>query len=241
MGFHQSVLQAGKKGAPAPRPADTGGATRAGVVPFTPGLKGAGGDLARSIGRISNIESGGLADPYQTGNLAGASSAFGRYQFTRGTWIGTYRRLNPNTKESDKQIWAKRTNPALQDRLMVKLTQDNAAGLRRAGLPVNDATLYLAHFAGLGGATKLLRADANTPVERVLEKDQIDANASVLRGRTVGQVAQWAAEEMSGAAPSGGPTEPEHLSRLVSILVPHPLLRLRGSTRRTSISLTPRW
>jgi hypothetical protein len=203
VGFYQSVLQAGKKGAPAPRPADTGGATRAGVVPFTPGLKGAG-DLARSIGRIANAESGGLADPYQTGNLAGASSAFGRYQFTRGTWIDTYRKLNPGTKESDKQIWAKRTNPALQDRLMVKLTQDNASGLERAGLPVNDATLYLAHFAGLGGATKLLRADANTPVDRVLGEDQIDANASILRGRTVGQVAQWAAGKMSGAVPSGG-------------------------------------
>lgn len=207
VGFKEAMFRASeqavaaRRAAKAPARTDTS-AARAGVVAFTPGLKGAG-DLARSIGRIANAESGGLADPYQTGNLAGASSAFGRYQFTRGTWIDTYRKLNPGTRESDKQIWAKRTNPALQDRLMVKLTQDNAAGLRRAGLPVNDATLYLAHFAGLGGATKLLRADANTPVERVLKEDQIDANASILSGRTVGQVAQWAAGKMSGAAPSG--------------------------------------
>lgn len=180
-------------------------AKRAGVTtPTAAAAAPAQGGLASTIARIGGAESGGVANPYQTPNLAGASSAFGKYQFTRDTWIDTYRKLNPKTGLSDDRIWAQRTNPELQERLMVKLTQDNSAKLEKAGLPVNDGTLYLAHFLGSGGATKLLRADANTPADRVLTQDQINANPTILKGKTVGQVAQWAAGKMGGAAPAGG-------------------------------------
>jgi hypothetical protein len=179
-------------------------AKRAGVTTPAAGAAPAQGGLSSTIARIAGAESGGVANPYQTPNLAGASSAFGKYQFTRDTWISTYRKLNPRTGLSDDRIWAQRTNPELQERLMVKLTQDNSARLEKAGLPANDATLYLAHFLGSGGATKLLRADANTPVDRILGQDQINANPTVLRGKTVGQVAQWAAGKMGGAAPATG-------------------------------------
>ena len=180
-------------------------AKRAGVTtPAATAAAPAQGGLSSTIARIAGAESGGVANPYQTPNLAGASSAFGKYQFTRDTWISTYRKLNPRTGLSDDRIWAQRTNPELQERLMVKLTQDNSAKLEKAGLPANDATLYLAHFLGSGGATKLLRADANTPVDRILGQDQINANPTVLRGKTVGQVAQWAAGKMGGAAPATG-------------------------------------
>jgi hypothetical protein len=181
-------------------------AKRAGVATPAATAAPAQGGLSSTIARIAGAESGGVANPYQTPNLAGASSAFGKYQFTRDTWISTYRKLNPRTGLSDDRIWAQRTNPELQERLMVKLTQDNSAKLEKAGLPANDATLYLAHFLGSGGAAKLLRADANTPVSRILGADQINANPSVLRGKTVGQVAQWAASRMGGAAPAGAPT-----------------------------------
>lgn len=179
-------------------------AKRAGVAaPTAAAAAPAQVGLASTIAKIGGAESGGVANPYQTPNLAGASSAFGKYQFTRDTWIETYRKLNPKTGLSDARIWAQRTNPELQERLMVKLTQDNSAKLERAGLPVNDGTLYLAHFLGSGGATKLLRADANTPADRVLTQDQINANPTILKGKTVGQVAQWAAGKMGGAAPAG--------------------------------------
>lgn len=158
--------------------------------------------LTTTIAKIGGAESGGVANPYQTPNLAGASSAYGKYQFTRGTWIDTYRKENPRTGLSDARIWALRTDPQLQERLMARLTQDNSATLSKAGLPINDATVYLAHFLGSGGAIKVLQADANTPVERLLTKAQVDANPTVLRGKTVGQVAQWAAGKMGGAAPA---------------------------------------
>jgi len=161
--------------------------------------------LSTSIAKIAGAETGGVANPYQTPNLAGASSAFGKYQFTKGTWVNTYRKLNPKTGLSDDRIWALRTNPEMQERLMAKLTQDNAAALTGAGLPVSDATLYLAHFLGPKGAQTLLNADANTPVEQLPGfAAAIKANPTVLRGKTVGQVAEWAAGKMGGAAPAGG-------------------------------------
>ena len=158
------------------------------------------GPLGGVIAKIGTVESG---NNYQTPNLAGASSAYGKYQFTKGTWIDTYRKVNPNTGLSDARIWALRTNPEMQERLMQKLTADNAAALGKANIPVNASTSYLAHFLGSGGAVKLLRADANTPVEQILTKDQINANASILRGKTAGQVAQWAATKMEGGAAPG--------------------------------------
>jgi hypothetical protein len=179
-----------------------------GAVPTATVAAPAQGGLVSTKAVIAGAETGGVAsaggDPYQTPNLAGASTAYGKYQFTRPTWIGTYRKLNPRTNLSDDRIWAQRTNPELQERLMDKLTQENSASLKSAGLPVNDATLYLAHFLGSSGANKLLRADANTPVERILGKKAINANPTVLSGRTVGQVAQWAVGKVGGAAPAGG-------------------------------------
>lgn len=163
--------------------------------------------LGDIITKIRQAETGGLANPYVS-NLAGASSAFGPYQFTKKTWIGTYRKLNPNTGLSDNSIWALRNRPELHDRMMQKLTADNAAALESAGIPVNAPTAYLAHFLGSKTAVKLLRADGNTPVERILTADQINANPTVLRGKTAKQVAQWAVGKTEGgAAPTTGDTQ----------------------------------
>jgi hypothetical protein len=172
------------------------------VAPTAPTAAPAG-PLAGIITQIKQAETGGLANPYVS-NLAGASSAFGPYQFTRGTWISTYRKLNPGTGLSDDKIWAQRTNPEMNERLMQKLTADNAASLERAGMPVNAPTAYLAHFLGAGTAVKLLQADQNTPVESLLSKKQVDANPTVLKGKTVGQVAQWAVGKTSGGGQPAG-------------------------------------
>lgn len=192
-GFYRGLVKANQLAQEQPA------APRAAAPTPTP-TAGPAGPLGNVIARIGAVESG---NNYQTPNLAGASSAYGKYQFTRGTWIDTYRSLNPRTGLSDARIWALRTNPELQERLMQKLTADNAAALGKANIPVNASTSYLAHFLGSGGAVKLLRADANTPVERILTKDQIDANPTILRGKTAGQVAQWAAAKIEGGAVPG--------------------------------------
>jgi hypothetical protein len=162
------------------------------------------GPFAGIIAQIGAAETGAVANPYQTPNLAGASSAYGKYQFTRDTWISAYRRENPNTGLSNDKIWARRTDPELQERLMARLTQDNANTLTGAGIPVNAPTAYLAHFLGAKTAIKLLQSDRNAPVESVISKKQVDANPTVLKGKTVGQVAEWAVGKTSGGGQPAG-------------------------------------
>ena len=85
-------------------------------------------------------------------------------------------------------------------RQMVELyAQENAAFLQRMGVQLNDANLYLAHFLGPQGAANLLRAAPNTPVDQILGADQINANRSILQGKTAGQVRSWAQGKMGGS------------------------------------------
>jgi hypothetical protein len=162
------------------------------------------------LAKVAAAETGGLANPYVS-NLEGKSSAFGPFQITRGTWIDTYRKLYPNTGLPGEAIWRRRSDPELQNKVAAELESTNSAQLTAAGVPVNDTTKYLAWFLGSGGAAKLLRSGQNTPVKDVLGKDQIAANPTVLRGKTVGQVVDWAAGKMSGGgatAVAGGATAP---------------------------------
>ncbi len=161
---------------------------------------------AAYVERAARAETGGSANAYQQANIGGRSTAFGRYQFTAGTWKATYRSLNPNTKMTDAQIMALRSDPATQDQLMAHFTAGNANTLSKAGLPVNDASLYLAHFLGPTGATNLLKASASTPVDKVLDAKQITDNPEALKGKTVGDVVQWATKKMTGTAVAAAPS-----------------------------------
>lgn len=164
-------------------------------------------DIGSYMARVRQAESGG-----KDSAKAGTSSATGRYQFTDGTWLTTYKEVFGETGENAAQILAKRGDGAVQDRLMQKLTTDNAAALRAAGLPVNDTTLYLAHFAGIGGARSILKVAPERSVETVLGKKAVAANA-FLKGKTAGDVIAWAAGKMGGEGVGGmvdtGPLVPE--------------------------------
>lgn len=129
------------------------------------------------------------------------SSAAGRYQFTDGTWKATYKAEFGATGESDAQILAKKNDAGLQERLMDRLTRDNARELERIGVPINSATLYTAHFAGIGGAKKLYTADKDEAVENVLGAAVVEANP-FLRGMTVGQAINDLARRIGSKAPA---------------------------------------
>lgn len=149
-------------------------------------------------GRVRGAESSG-------NDLAAAStsSAFGRYQFTVGTWQRYYIRRYGRGGLSDAQIAAKRADPSLQEQLMDDLTADNARALLRIGARETAGNLYLMHFAGEGGGTAILRAAPDTPIERILTAEAINAN-SFLRGKTAGDVVRWAHRKMgedAGSAP----------------------------------------
>lgn len=150
------------------------------------------------FGRLAQIESGG--DPNAQ---ARTSSALGLYQFTDGTALQYKERLGYGNM-SDAQYLALRRDPAVARRMAAALTDDNRRYLERQGLPTDSGALYLAHFAGAGGARRVLSADRNAPISAVMTPAQIRANRALsFRGRsleqmTAGDLADWARQKMRG-------------------------------------------
>lgn len=134
------------------------------------------------------------------------SSATGRYQFTDSTWLSSYKSHYGAAGLSDGQILAKRSDDDVQHVLATELTKKNEQALRSAGIPVNDGTRYLAHFAGSGGAKALFAADPNAPVEQVLGAKVVAANP-FLRGKSAADTIAWADRKMGGTASGGRSTE----------------------------------
>jgi hypothetical protein len=153
--------------------------------------------IAQVMPRIARAES-----PNDTAKNPN-SSAQGRYQFTDGTWLAMYERTFGKTGESREQILAKKVDGAVQDRVMQTFTRGNVEAMQKAGVAVNPGTIYLSHFAGAGGAIRLLQADPNTPVEQVLGKKAVAANP-FLAGKTVGETIAWAARKVGSPTDAGG-------------------------------------
>jgi hypothetical protein len=138
------------------------------------------------------------------------SSADGIGQFTDSTWIDSIKKYFPNLAQgrSDDQLLAMRKIPQLATRVTEAFTADNEAGLTKAGLPVTPATTYLAHFAGLGGAIKVLEANPNTPVDKILGQAAVKANP-FLQGMTARELELWAARKMQGPAMAAQNAQPQ--------------------------------
>ncbi|MCP2083977.1 UNVERIFIED_ORG: hypothetical protein J2W74_005242 [Methylorubrum zatmanii] len=147
--------------------------------------------------RIIGVESGGDATAKNP-----RSSATGAGQFIESTWLDMIGKHRPDLAGLPRdQVLALRNDAGLSRQMTQAYADENAAGLRAAGLPVNDGTQYLAHFAGLGGARSALSADPSTPVANVLPASSIRANP-FLQGWTAGDLTSWAARKMGSAAPA---------------------------------------
>lgn len=98
----------------------------------------------------------------------------------------------------------------------VRLTRDNINGLRRElGREPTPGEVYLAHFSGFGAARKLGAASPDTPTDQIFSPQAIRANASILRGKTAGEVRAWADRKMASAMRKGGAgEEPDWFQRL---------------------------
>lgn len=133
---------------------------------------------------LSKIESGDR--PYIK---ASTSSASGLYQFIRSTWLG-----EGGSWGSDMSKAFGGLTPSVSEQLQraKSFTQKNANALSKAGIPVNRASLYAAHFLGVGTAIKALEGGVNDRIDAHVGKAAIDANPSILGGgKTVANFLTW--------------------------------------------------
>ena len=133
------------------------------------------------------------------------SSAQGVGQFIDSTFVDTYRKTFPSQAKglTDARILAQRGTmidgqTPIEVPMLNTFTQENKNALARANLAPTPGNTRLAHFLGAGGAVNVLKADPNTPVESLIAPDAIQANPTVLKGKTAGQVAAWANKQMEG-------------------------------------------
>lgn len=132
---------------------------------------------------LSRIES---ADrPYVQ---AKSSTASGLYQFIRSTWIGEGGAWGPTLRPAFGGL---KPSPAEQLARAKTFTAKNAAVLKAAGIPINKASLYAAHFFGAGMAAKVIGADVNARADLIAGPAATKANPSILKGKTVGQFLSW--------------------------------------------------
>jgi hypothetical protein len=127
------------------------------------------------------------------------SSASGRYQFTDNTFVNTMMPLMPGKSRQD--ILALKNDPNAQDQAMQAFTMGNLNALKNAGIEPTSQNLYLAHHFGAGGATKLLKADPNTPLNQIFGSEVFAANPYMNRiADAQGLVSKWSG---SGDATGG--------------------------------------
>lgn len=132
--------------------------------------------IQRYLQRIGAAEGG--AGPNRAG-----SSALGIGQFTRGTFIDTYRRANPGTRFGNDQIADLRRNPAVAQQILDIFTRQNAQFLTRLGQTISGANLYLIHFLGQGTGGAALRAPGNTPIDQVIRRNDPNAETVLRQNR----------------------------------------------------------
>jgi hypothetical protein len=140
------------------------------------------------LNKLAMIESGNR--PYVK---ASTSSASGLFQFIKGTWLNLGGQWGPDMSKPFGGL-----TPSIEEQTQRarEFTQRNADLLADNGIPVTNASLYAAHFLGVSGAFKILKASPSTPIASVASSAQITANPSILGGgKTVGDFNAWLAKK----------------------------------------------
>jgi hypothetical protein len=155
------------------------------------------------VDSIIGVESGG--DPNATNPR---SSASGLGQFIDGTWLATIKQARPDLAQgkTDAELLALKTDPQLSREMTEAYANQNQAILTKAGVPVTPGTTYLAHFAGPGGAVKVLQADPNAMAGDVLGPAVVKANPFLAK-MTARDLQAWADRKMGGNSPQPQPSQ----------------------------------
>jgi hypothetical protein len=147
------------------------------------------------------------------------STASGHGQFIEDTWLDVFKKHFPEEAKgkTDAEILDLRNNKEWGDKMTAAYGQDNGKALTDAGLPVNDTSISLSHFLGVGGGGKvkqnstgaievltLAQSNPSIPIKEVLTSGVINANKTIkFAGKlfpdfTVGDLINWARERVSG-------------------------------------------
>ncbi|MDR3499287.1 MAG: lytic transglycosylase domain-containing protein [Parvibaculum sp.] len=159
------------------------------------------------------------------------SSACGLFQFTEQTWLGTMKKDGAGlglgqysdaiTQDSKgryvvadpaarQAILALRNDPQTSALMAGALASDSKSGLeQRLGRSVNSGELYISHFLGVGGASKLISSAEDTPNARadMLFPEAAAANRSIFydksgQPKSVSEVYQGLVSKHQGGTPS---------------------------------------
>jgi hypothetical protein len=127
------------------------------------------------------------------------SSASGPGQFIDSTFLDVIRKARPDlANQSDADLLALKTDPTIGRQATEAYAAQNGQILSNNGLPVTPGTTYLAHFAGPGGAVKVLQADPNASVGDILGAGVVKANP-FLAGMSARDLQAWAERKMGGS------------------------------------------
>ena len=163
-------------------------------------------DINAAVDQIVRAESNGnpmAKNPH--------SSATGLGQFVNETWLEMIRADRPDLakERGDNEILELRQDPRLAREIITRFAEHNALVLRRRGLPVTAATLYLAHFSGTAGAVAILSAPDDADAALVVAnadrtgrttREQIIKANPFLEHFTVADLKNWAYCKMATAA-----------------------------------------
>ena len=121
------------------------------------------------------------------------SSSNGTGGFLDPTWLAVTRGEPEVAGKTEQQILQmKVSDPVFATRMVEKYAKKNGDYLQANGLPVNDDTLYLAHFMGAEGARAVLTAPPDTPITAIKDR----------QGRPIGQIALAANPRLTGMTAS---------------------------------------
>lgn len=156
----------------------------------------ASSDIASFVQKVKGPESSNGADTFNE-----VSGAGGPHQFMPDTWRKLIKKYRPELAgRSDLQRL--RWDNKLADEMAGRLTEEHGAALRKKGLKVDHGTLYVAHRTGPKYGVKILKADPNTPMSKLVPAKWLEQNPD-MRGKTAGQ---WVAEQytlIGGTAGTG--------------------------------------
>lgn len=144
----------------------------------------AGVDYDSYLPSIRSAESGGNDSAKNP-----TSTATGRYQFLKSTWNGLVNKYPNSGLTTDGRLNANQQEVAIR-----LFTAENARMLKAKGIPLNNGTLYGAHFLGARDAVKVLSAPDDASIADYVPAKVISANP-FLRGKDVAWFKNWVAKK----------------------------------------------